>query len=177
MRALIYSLSVPVLVGSAYGAQYLTVAQAQRALFPAATSFVERKLDLSAEQVRRIEARARARWRLQRQRVWEATAADQPLGYVIVDQVYGKHEFITYAVAIDLAGKISAVEILEYRESYGGEVRNPQWRAQFVGKRSGDAVELDKDIRNISGATLSCQHVTEGIRRNLAFFDVVIKNK
>ena len=177
MKLLIYSLSVPVLVANAYGAQYLTVAQAQRTLFPTATSFVEKKLDPSAEQVRRIEARARSRWRLQRQRVWEANTADQPLGYVIVDDVYGKHEFITYAVAINMAGKIAGVEILEYRESYGGEVRNPQWRAQFVGKGSTDSVELDKDIRNISGATLSCQHVTERIRRNLALFDVAIKNK
>jgi len=177
MKALIYSLSVPVLAANAYGAQYLTVAQAQRTLFPTAASFVEHKLDIGAEQVRRIEAQSRTRWRLQRQRVWAANMTDKTLGYVIVDEVYGKHEFITYAVAINLAGNITGVEILEYRESYGGEVRNPQWRAQFVGKSSHDTVELDKDIRNISGATLSCQHVTEGIRRNLAFFDVVIKNK
>ncbi len=26
------------------------------------------------------------------------------------------------------------MEILEYRESYGDEVRNPKWRAQFTGK-------------------------------------------
>ncbi|HMA81439.1 MAG TPA: FMN-binding protein, partial [Candidatus Binatia bacterium] len=33
---------------------------------------------------------------------------------------------------------------------------------------------LDKDIRNLSGATLSCQHVTEGIRRNLALYHVAL---
>jgi len=29
-------------------------------------------------------------------------------------------------------------------------------------------VQIGRDIRNISGATLSCQHVTDGIRRLLA---------
>ena len=30
-----------------------------------------------------------------------------------------------------------------------------------------DPVRLDTDIRNVSGATLSCRHVTDGIRRLL----------
>ena len=53
-------------------------------------------------------------------------------------------------------------------------MRNAQWREQFVGKKAGDQLELDKDVRNISGATLSCQHVTEGIRRNLALYHVAL---
>jgi Na+-transporting NADH:ubiquinone oxidoreductase subunit NqrC len=47
-------------------------------------------------------------------------------------------------------------------------VRDPRWRAQFVGKRAGAPLSLDDDIQNISGATLSCRHVTEGVKRILA---------
>jgi Na+-transporting NADH:ubiquinone oxidoreductase subunit NqrC len=57
---------------------------------------------------------------------------------------------------------------MDYRESRGGEVRDPRWRAQFSGKSSGSALRLDSDIQNISGATLSCRHITEGIKRLLA---------
>jgi len=137
---------------------------------------VEKQLELSAAQTTQIETRSRTRMRLKRFRVWEALAHEQRMGVVIVDEVYGKHEFITYAMAIDLSGKIAGVEILTYRESYGGEVRRAQWRGQFVGKSAGDQLELDRDIRNISGATLSCQHVTEGIRRNLALYHVALAN-
>ena len=174
MKLLRYSLSVPVLVATAHGAHFLTVEQAQRSFFPGADSFQEKKLELSAEQLAQIEARSRTHMRLKRYRIWEAFAHGQRLGVFIVDEVYGKHEFITYATSIDSGGKIVGVEILTYRESYGGEVRNAQWRAQFVGKSAGDQLELDKDIRNISGATLSCQHVTEGIRRNLALYHVAL---
>lgn len=174
MKLLRFSLSVPVLVASAHAAQFLTIEQAQRGFFPAADSFQEKKLELSAAQIVRIESRSHTRMRLKRYRVWEAIERGQRIGVVIVDEVYGKHEFITYAMAIDPNGKVAGVEILEYRESYGGEVRNGSWRAQFVGKSAADRLELDKDIRNLSGATLSCQHVTEGIRRNLALYHVAL---
>lgn len=174
MKLLRYSLAVPVLVASAHGAEFLTIEQAQRAFFPEADGFQAINLSLSAEQLHQIEARSRTRLRLKRFRVWDALAHGKRIGVVIVDEVYGKHEFITYAMAIDAAGKIAGVEILTYRESYGGEVRNAQWRGQFLGKSANDLLELDKDIRNISGATLSCQHVTEGIRRNLALYHVAL---
>ena len=177
MKLLQYSICLPVVVGSAYAAQFLSVEQAQRLFFPAADSFAEKKLELSSQQIRQIEERARSRIRLKRHRIWEASGQGRPLGFVIVDEVYGKHEFITYAVGIDRSDAILGVEILVYRESYGGEVREPRWRGQFVGKRPGDQLELDKDIRNISGATLSCQHITEGIQRMLALFDVALARK
>jgi Na+-transporting NADH:ubiquinone oxidoreductase subunit NqrC len=81
--------------------------------------------------------------------------------------VYGKHEFITYAVALDATGAVRGIEIMDYRESYGDEVRLPRWRAQFNGRRAGQPLDINRQIQNISGATLSCVHITEGVRRIL----------
>jgi hypothetical protein len=39
-----------------------------------------------------------------------------------------------YAVGIAANGKARQIEILNYRESHGYEVRLPAWRKQFVGK-------------------------------------------
>ncbi len=94
--------------------------------------------------------------------------------WFIVDQVVGKHLPIRYAVSIDASGAISQVEILEYNEAYGGEVRLPAWRRQFIGKRSTDQVQIEHNIQNVSGATLSCRHVTEGIRRLLAVHALIL---
>lgn len=44
------------------------------------------------------------------------------------------------------------------------------WLAQFVGKTSASPLRLNGDIRNISGATLSSTHVTEGVKRILAAY-------
>ncbi|MES5484603.1 FMN-binding protein [Bradyrhizobium sp. INPA03-11B] len=132
----------------AYAVQYLSIAEAQKQAFPSATHFTE----------------------VQAGRVWKAEAGGKVAGFFIFDRVIGKHLFIDYAVALTPTGAVHKVEILEYRESYGGEVRSPGWLAQFVGKSSGSALKINGDIRNISGATLSSTHVTEGVKRILAAY-------
>jgi len=134
-----------VISSSAHAVQYLTIPQAQRQAFTSA-SFTE----------------------VQAGRIWRAESGGRLLGFFIFDRVIGKHLYIDYAVALDPGGRIRSVEILQYRESYGGEIRSPSWLAQFVGKTSASALQVGSDIRNISGATLSSHHVTEGVKRIMA---------
>jgi uncharacterized protein with FMN-binding domain len=89
--------------------------------------------------------------------------------------VIGKHLYIDYAVALDPAGRIHRVDILQYRESYGGEIRQASWLAQFIGKTSASPLRIDTDIRNISGATLSSHHVTEGVKKILGLYGHAIR--
>ena len=102
-------------------------------------------------------------------RTIEARQGDAVLGRVVVDSVLGKFEQIDYAVSLDAAGKVLGVEILTYREGHGAEVRLPAWRNQFVGKTAADPVKIGADIANISGATLSCTHITDGVHRLVAW--------
>ena len=154
---------------------YLTIPAAQQALFPGAR-FVEHPLALSDAQRKAIARAAGAPGYDKIQRVWEVRSGDRRIGWFMVDRVIGKHEFITYALALSADGAVRGVEILDYRESYGGEVRNPNWRRQFVGKRPGSQLRLGKDIRNISGATLSSRHVTDGVRRLLVTYQMLLAN-
>jgi len=112
----------------AYATQYMSVEQAQHAAFPHALEFravapPDAKLGASIG--------AAAGWSPQ---IWQARTADQVHGWLIVDQVLGKSELITYALALDAAGAVTSVEVLDYRESHGGEIRLPAWRRQFAGK-------------------------------------------
>ena len=76
----------------------------------------------------------------------------------------------TYGLALDATGVVQSLDVLAYRESHGDAIRLASWRAQFTGKRASDPVKIDADIRNISGATLSCRHVTEGVHRLLLVY-------
>jgi Na+-translocating ferredoxin:NAD+ oxidoreductase RnfG subunit len=133
---------------AAHAVQYLSLAQAQKLAFPSATRFVE----------------------VQAGRVWKAQAGERVIGLFVFDRVIGKHLYIDYTVAIDPGGQVHRVDILQYRESYGGEVRQASWLAQFVGKTSASPLQVDRDIRNISGATLSSHHVAEGVKRVLSLY-------
>lgn len=148
---------------------YFSLEQVQQALFPGA-SLAPVDVTLNAEQAREIEQRSGLRVRDRKLRVWRAAGG----GWLLVDQVLGKHEFITYALAIGADGAVRQIEVMEYRETYGGEVRNPRWRAQFAGKKADAPLKIDEDVRNISGATLSSVHLTEGVRRLLVTHAVVL---
>ncbi|MHB1186807.1 FMN-binding protein [Thiobacillus sp.] len=159
----------------AFAVQYLDIGQAQKLFFPQADSFAPMPFLLTAEQKAFVEKAAGVRMRYARQPVWKVSENGTHVGWVVQDEVYGKHEFITYAVALDAAGAVRGVEILDYRETHGREVRNPNWRAQFNGKTHGAPLRLDQDIQNISGATLSCKHISEGVRRILALHAAALK--
>ena len=160
---------------TAFAVQYMDVGQAQKAMFPAADRFVATTMLLTPGQKNAIEAGSGVRVRANEIRAWQVSQGGQATGWFLLDEVYGKHEFITYAVALGMDGAVKGVEILDYRETHGGEVSNPKWRAQFSGKKAGDTLQLDEDIKNISGATLSCRHLTDGVKRLLATYATVLK--
>jgi hypothetical protein len=90
------------------------------------------------------------------------------LGFAQVRNVKGKDQPITYLVAIDPANALKDIDVLVYREPHGGEVAYEPWRKQFRGKTTSAPLVVDKDIRNISGATISSHSVTRGVRKALA---------
>ena len=158
-----------------FAVQYMSLAQAQALIFAQAQEFVAAPVTLTPEQIKRIERQSGVDVRVPQQQVWQARAAGKLLGWFIVDEVIGKHDLITYAVGINLDGSLRQFQILEYREAYGSQVRELKWRDQFVGKTASDPLELDTDILNISGATMSCRHVTDGIKRLLVFYQVALR--
>lgn len=169
------ALAVSSVAAPAFAVQYVDIEQAQKLFFPRADRFALSAVVLTPEQKTVVEKAAGLRMRYTKQPVWQALADGKLVGWVVLDEVIGKHEYITYAVALDLSGTVRGVEILDYRETHGREVRNPKWRAQFHGKQHGAPLRLNDDILNISGATLSCRHITEGVRRILALHAVALK--
>lgn len=173
---MIPALIVPAVISApAYAVQYLTLEQAQKTLFPEAVQFVRADVILSPEVKQQIEQASGVRVRNTVQQVWRAETGGKMLGWLVLDEVIGKHEFISYVVALLPDGTVKGIDILDYRETHGGEIKNEKWRAQFIGKKEGDAFKLDDDIKNISGATLSCKNITNGVRRIVATHQVAMK--
>ena len=173
MRPAIQWLIVPVLVcgaASVHAVTYLTIEQAQQAIFPG-QRLTALPVMLTAEQRKAIEKTSGVRVRNLEPKVWQIEGGC----WFILDEVIGKHEFITYAVGLTMDGAVKQIEVMDYRETYGGEVRGEKWRAQFTGKKHGAKLKLDDDIQNISGATLSSRHIAEGVRRLLATHELVLK--
>ena len=173
MRSSFSFIALPVtalIAPSAFAVQYLSVEQAQQAIFPG-KKFTAALVKLTSAQKKAIEQKSRVRVLKDDQQVWRVSGG----GWFIVDEVVGKHDFITYAVGLNADGSVKQIEVMVYRETYGYEIRNDKWRAQFVGKNANSTFKLDHDIKNISGATLSCRHITDGVKRLVAFYEVALR--
>ena len=157
------------LVEPAHAVVYMSLEQAQTMMFPGATLTPDFRT-LSKEQASAIKKASGVAVRNRDLKIWRVSTG----GWFIADQVVGKHEYIPIALGLDAGGALKAVEILEYREAYGDQVRNPAWRGQFTGKKHGATLTLTKDIQNISGATLSSRHITDGIKRLLASYALAV---
>lgn len=161
----------------AYAVDYLTAEQALKIMFPDAQVTKPLLVKLSEAQREKIKALSGLHQRWEEQKVWRIERDSQLLGWFIVDDVVGKHEFITYCAGLTPDGHVINIEIMSYRETKGSQIKEASWRKNFVGKTITDPFKLDEDIPNISGATLSSRNVTDGVKRLLALQKVALTSE
>jgi len=92
-------------------------------------------------------------------------------GYAMVHNTIGKHKHMTYMVGVDNRGACKDVELLVFREAKGSEVRRKRFNAQYEGKTVSDPIRINKDIINITGATMSVRSISAGVKRVLVLVD------
>lgn len=95
---------------------------------------------------------------------------DSVAGYIYRAREIGKVEFMDFAVALDRDGKVLRVLLTAYRESIGGEVKSKRFMGQFAGKKWASALQLNRDIDGITGATMSSRAITVGVRKAVCFW-------
>lgn len=133
------------------------------------------KYDLPDSLKTRIERECRQRFLSNYIYVWKIFYNNKRIATAMMDNVLGKSLPITFIVIFDLDGKILDTEIIKYRESYGGAVQEKHWLNQFKGKDESSQFKVGKDVSSISGATISANSVTTGIKK-LSILYSIIKN-
>jgi hypothetical protein len=150
---------------------FLTADEAPRAVFPEAADF-ERRSVPATPQLREAMTAALGPTRPS---LWEseytlstARKDGKILGYAVIVEEIGKHRPITFVVGARPDGGVQDVALMVYREPYGGEVHNRRFLAQYRGKNLTAPLLPFRDIRNITGATLSAEAIGRGVRKALA---------
>ncbi len=143
--------------------------QALREIFPEAARTVDERRPLDAP------ARARLQSQLGRPvvedevdvtKVYDAAGALR--GYAVVTEEVGKYRPITFMVGVTPQLRVRDVAVMVYRESRGGDVKRKRFLAQYRGKTARDPIDANRDIINISGATISVRSMNAGVKRVLA---------
>ena len=92
-------------------------------------------------------------------------------GYAIITEEVGKFHPYTFIVSVSPKGKIRDIAILVYRESRGAEIAHKRFLHQFKGKSLKSPLRINKDIINITGATMSVVTMCTGTKKVLAVIE------
>jgi electron transport complex protein RnfG len=145
----------------------LTEQQALKIALPKSESVVTEAKALTSQQRDELQKRSGLRLPEREYKFFIGKSKGESDGYALVMNEIGKHEFITFIVGINPKGEVGDVVVMEYRESRGGEVREQRFLRQFHGKRQKDAIQVNKDIVNYTGATLSSYAIARGVKKAL----------
>ncbi len=150
---------------------FMTEEEALKILFPKSDRIRKETIRLSADQKAQIESRIGWKFPEESFEVFVGEAGATVDGYAMIQNTIGKHKPMTYIVGVDKDGKVTDVELLVFREARGAEVRMKRFNYQYEGKTVLDPVRINKDIINISGATMSVRSMSAGVKRMLVLVD------
>ena len=107
---------------------------------------------------------------------WKISQNDTTIAYAFLDNVKGKSMPITFMVILNKEGTIKNTTIIKYREPYGGEVSNNRWLEQFNEKNEKSNYDVGKTIDGITGATISVNSLSKGIKKIVLLYSQVKDN-
>jgi hypothetical protein len=153
--------------GAAWATVLITVEEALALAFPGATT--ERQtLFLSGEQRDRVAEDSGAEVTSLLATRYVAKGGDGAVrGWAYLDTHRVRTLPETVMVVLDADGMVRRVEVVTFREPLEYMPRRG-WYEQYEGQILNDDLALKRDIRPVTGATLTARSTTEAVRRVLA---------
>jgi len=150
---------------------FLTEDEALKLMFPKSERIRKDLIRLTPERKTQIEEQIGWKFPEKIFEVYMGETGAQIDGYALIQNTIGKHKHMTYMVGVDNTGACTNVELLVFREAKGSEVGRKRFNVQYEGKTVHDPVRINKDIINISGATMSVRSISAGVKRVLVLVD------
>ena len=150
---------------------YMAPDEAARLMFSTSDHIRAEVITLSPDQKRRIEERIGWHFPETTFDCFIGETNGQIDGWALIQNTIGKHKPMTYIVGIGPNGEVTNVEVLVFRESRGSEVRKKRFNYQYQGKTPNDPIRINRDIINISGATMSVRSMSAGVKRALVLVE------
>ncbi|MDO8355200.1 MAG: FMN-binding protein [Nitrospirota bacterium] len=151
--------------------EFMTEEQALKTVMPKSQQVRKELIRLTAEKKELIEQRIGWKFPEDSFELYIGQTGDKIDGYAMVHNTIGKYKPMTYMVGVDAKGTCTDVELLVFRDAKGSEVRTKRFNAQYDGKTVTDPIRINKDIINISGATMSVRSMSAGVKRVLVLVD------
>jgi hypothetical protein len=150
---------------------FMSEEEAVKLMLPNSQRIRRELIRLTHEKKELIEERIGWKFPEESFEVYIGETGDKVDGYALLHNTIGKHRHMTYMVGVDGEGHCTNVELLVFREAKGSEVGRKRFNSQYEGKTVSDPIRINKDIINISGATMSVRSISAGVKRVLVLVD------
>jgi hypothetical protein len=151
--------------------EFLSEEDAVKVMLPKSQSVRKELIRLTGQKKELIEQRIGWKFPEDSFEVYIGQTGDKIDGYAMIHNTIGKYKAMTYMVGVDAKGTCTDVELLVFRDAKGSEVGRKRFNSQYDGRTVSDPIRINKDIINISGATMSVRSMSAGVKRVLVLID------
>ncbi|MCI1279697.1 MAG: FMN-binding protein [Nitrospira sp.] len=151
--------------------EFMTEDEAVKAILPQSQRIRKETLRLAQDKKSTVEQRIGWKFPEDSFDLYIGETGDKVDGYAMIHNTIGKYKPMTYMVGVDPKGNCTDVELLVFRDAKGSEVGKKRFNSQYDGKTVSDPIRINKDIINISGATMSVRSMSAGVKRVLVLVD------
>jgi len=162
------------LAGGVHAKVFHSRSEAVELAFPDADRVDDETLLLDDAQAAQVEKRSRASLESRIVRVYRGYQGDLLLGYAFIDIHKVRTMPEAFLVVLSPAGVVRSLRVLAFHEPLE-YMPTGRWYEEFVGKTGADPLRVGDDIHGIVGATLSTRATSEGVRRALALYQIVVE--
>ncbi len=184
-------LSIVVFSKNCLAVQLLTQEQALEKMFPEADEIVAETRVLTSTETARIKERlggslVHYQKGSKSEEIEEkveytfyfAVKNSQKTAVAVIEEQPGKWGPVKFIIALDTAtAKVENLAVMSYKEKRGRPIARRNFLKQFIGKGSEDSIKVRKDIRAISGATISSDAACFAVKKVIALYEELFLKK
>ncbi len=143
--------------------------------FPEADRIETETYVLEDTEVEKIEELAKSPIDSKLVKIYTGVKNEQVIGYAVIDMHRVRTLPEAFLVLLTPEGTVKSLRVLAFHEPLE-YLPADRWYRQFDDKTLSEPLRLGRDVHAVVGATLSARATTRGVRRILAFYEVLIQN-
>jgi len=144
--------------------------------FPDAEEVASNTFILDDEQVARIESLAKCDLDSKLVKIYTGKRDGKVIGYALIDIHNVRTLPEAFMVVLNPEGEVRSLRVLAFHEPLEYKPTN-RWYQQFDNRSIEAPLRVGGDIHGVVGATLSTRATTRGVRRALAYYEVLLQSK
>jgi Na+-translocating ferredoxin:NAD+ oxidoreductase RnfG subunit len=161
---------------SAESKVFYSRSEALELAFPDAETVESQTFVLNDAQLEQIERLAKCELDSKLVKIYTGLRDGNVIGYALIDVHNVRTLPEAFMVVLNPAGEVRSLRVLAFHEPLEYKPTN-RWYRQFDNKSIDARLRLGGDVHGVVGATLSARATTRGVRRALAYYQVLIQSE